>query len=474
MYTKLGNLTLPALLALVVAASLPVGVAQNVPEFRVESREVLVPVFAVDGSGKDIPNLTANDFHLFEDGKEQKIRIAMFHGDIRRFDDHGASFSDVYSDYSTMAKWTTESSLHIRDDHLYVLGYTPPVSPHGSCHQIRVKASHRVWALLVALREYCNTEHSTYDPFNGTALDRKMEQYAGSGEIGSISLVGKGGFVYRAPEAARAYFVLEFPRGTELQNENNEPDIGIQLLGLVYRKDGSIAARFSDKNECLPLRWVTEDEFSLKVATAECKAISPYRYEIQFELPPGDYEMQAVASTGTNFGVVRMPLKIEAFDGKQIAVSGIALCKHFHAYESRPPDASLATKSGLGEQVIFPTQMVPLVSKGIEFSPAADSRFQKSDPLVAYFEVYEPLLASQTPPKVQVHLRIVDSKTGTVRDDFQPVDVASYMEPGNSTIHISRKIPLDKLIPGGYRLEIQAVDSAGGSTMWRSVDFNVN
>ena len=112
------------LLTLLIAASPPVGLAQNGPEFRVESREVLVPVNAVDGSGKDISNLTANDFHLFQDGREQKIRVAMFRADIRRFDDHGASFSDVYSYYSTMAKWTTESSLHIRDDHLYVLAYT--------------------------------------------------------------------------------------------------------------------------------------------------------------------------------------------------------------------------------------------------------------------------------------------------------------------------------------------------------------
>jgi len=329
-----------------------------------------------------------------------------------------------------------------------------------------------VWALFVALREYCDTEHSTYDPFNGTALDRKMEQYSASGKMGNITLAGAASFVYSAPNSARADIVLEFPPGTEM--ENNEPDIGIQLLGLVYRKDGSIATRFSDKSECLPLTWVTVDEFSLKVATAGCKAISPYRYEIQLDLPPGEYEMRAVVSTGTNFGAVRMPLKIEAFDGKQLAVSGIALCKHLHAYESQPPDASVVTKSGPDQQVIFPTHMVPLVSKGIEFSPAADSRFKKTDPLVAYFEVYEPLLASQTPPKVQVHLRIVDSKTSVVKDDFEPVDVASYMESGNSTIHISRKIPLDKLAAGFYRLEVQATDSTGQSTVWRSADFAVN
>jgi predicted phage tail protein len=134
----------------------------------------------------------------------------------------------------------------------------------------------------------------------------------------------------------------------------------------------------------------------------------------------------------------------------------------------------LPAKSGSSREVIFPTSMVPLVSKGIEFIPTADERFGKTDPMVAYFEVYEPLLARQPAAKVQVHLRIVDAKASAVGNDFQSVDVASYVESGNSTIRISRKIPTDDLPAGSYRFQVRAVDSDGVSTAWRSADFAVD
>ena len=469
-------MSLSLVLALVPGMSLPHrSAAQDMPRFRVDSKQVLVIVDPGDFSGKDIENLTAKDFHLFEDGKEQKIRVADSHLNIRRFSDNNRSFIDEYSYYSTRGKWTAESgALRLRSDHFYVLAYTPPPSPPGSCHQIKVKASHRVWFLFVALREYCNTEHSTYDTFNGTALDRKMQEYAASGRTGDVPLSGETSVFYATPNAVRADIVLELPPGMEMETKDNEPDIGIQILGLVYRKDGSIAARFSDKHECFAMTWLGQDEWSLAFATALCKTISPFRYEIQLELAAGDYEIQAVVSNGNNFGIVKIPLQIENFDGKQLAISSIALCRLRHAYEGSTSDARSPNKSGPIQEMLFPTSMIPLVSKGIEFSPTADTRLQKTDPLLAYFEVYEPLLASRTPPKVEVHLRIVDSNAGTVRDDFQPVDLASYIEPGSLTMHISRKIPLDKLGPGSYRLEVQAIDSAGGSTKWQSARFSVD
>jgi hypothetical protein len=253
----------------------------------------------------------------------------------------------------------------------------------------------------------------------------------------------------------------------QMKTKDNKLDYGLQILGLVYRKNGSLAARFSDREDCVPFNGMDAHELNVRLEATLCQTKSPYRYEIQLDLPSGEYEIQAVVSNGKSFGAANLPLTIDLFDGKQLAISGIILCKSFH------PVANLPLKSD-SQDVIFPTSMVPLVSKGIEFSPAADRHFGKADPMVAYFEVYAPRLASQPPAKVQVHLRIVDAKAGIVRNDFLPVDVTSYVESGSPKIRISRKVPTDKLAAGFYRLEVQAVDSSGESTVWRSTDFAVN
>jgi hypothetical protein len=118
-------------------------------------------------------------------------------------------------------------------------------------------------------------------------------------------------------------------------------------------------------------------------------------------------------------------------------------------------------------------QYVPLVSKGVRFTPAGDTDFKKGEPLIVYFQVYEPLLAAHPHPKVEAHVRILDAKTGKVVKTFHVVNAASYEQPGSTTISIARKIPFGQLPKGAYRLEVQATDSAGESTPWRTANFTV-
>jgi Ca-activated chloride channel homolog len=72
------------LFALIVAGCLALGLAQapsqnppqpasQPPSFSSEVKEVLVPVTVTDEKGRFVSNLDAKDFHIFEEGKEQKI-----------------------------------------------------------------------------------------------------------------------------------------------------------------------------------------------------------------------------------------------------------------------------------------------------------------------------------------------------------------------------------------------------------------
>ena len=123
--------------------------------------------------------------------------------------------------------------------------------------------------------------------------------------------------------------------------------------------------------------------------------------------------------------------------------------------------------------VNFAPQEVPAVSKGIEVTPTADTRFKMGEPLYAYFEVYEPLMAGQPTPTVDFHLRVVDAKTAAVKIDVQSLSAESYRNTGSPVIPIGREIKTDKLSSGTYRLEVQATDSSGQSTAWRTANFTV-
>ena len=70
-------------------------------------------------------------------------------------------------------------------------------------------------------------------------------------------------------------------------------------------------------------------------------------------------------------------------------------------------------------------------------------------------------------------MRILDAKTGAVRSDYPPVDVAPYERPGCTTIPVTTELRFAERPVGSYRLEVQATDSAGRSTVVRTATFTI-
>jgi hypothetical protein len=117
----------------------------------------------------------------------------------------------------------------------------------------------------------------------------------------------------------------------------------------------------------------------------------------------------------------------------------------------------------------------PLVSQGMEIVPSGSNTFGKAGPVAAYLEVYEPLLKQQpgNDLKVGVDMRLVDKKTGQPKIDTGFLPLAAYISPGNPMIPIGLRIPVEKLDPGSYRVEFQAKDTAGNTSLLRATDFEV-
>jgi hypothetical protein len=262
-------------------------------------------------------------------------------------------------------------------------------------------------------------------------------------------------FFYTAPGTARVDVAMEIAAdAVKFEKTKGKFHSTVNVLGIAYKPDGSVGARFSDTIK-LDLQNKKELE-SFKER--------PVYYENQFELSPGTYNLKVVFSAGgEGFGKVETPLTIDPYDGKQFGLSAVALSKDVH----RLADVN----TGLDAELL--EGKTPLVAQGMQITPAGTSRFKKNDTSAVYAEVYEPLLVGPNPPIVAVQLRVLDRKTGEQKQDSGLINVGAAIRKDNAMIPVGLKLAVDTLTAGSYRAELKAVDSLGHNSPVRSADFDV-
>lgn len=329
--------------------------------------------------------------------------------------------------------------------------------------------------VVLARDQYCYTEHPASDPLNGTNLGKRVEADLDSDKSGKIPLSLQANFFYTDPQKARVYVVLEFPPD-HLKHEWIHLDLRamIGVVGVIHRRNGSLAARFSDIGCCVPgdfsygLSYFPDiysypSEYDPRDEWA--REWLPSRYQTQIDLPAGEeYDLQVVLSDGKNFGRALTRLSIDSYDGTQFAISSVALSNRFR-------DAGAAAKEAAA--VHLAPGYVPLVSRGMQVTPSGDTKFNLREPLIAYYEIYEPLLSQEPKTTVHVNMKIVDAKSGETKVTFPPLDSEDYKQPGQTTIAIGNELKIGKLRKGDYRLEVHATDSAGRSTPLRTATFTI-
>lgn len=451
------------------------------------------PYLPKDCEALDVRDLTAADFHLFVDGREQKIQAIATEGEFTLVRDN-VGFHSEFSE-TPSAIWATKDrqsdQLHFTPGssplRVYDIAFVPYDSDPAACHNIAVKVN-RQHSVVRARTEYCTSE-SPFDTLSGTKLGNLMEQHLKREENGGIDLSLQTGAFFTDRHKARVQVVLEFsPSALHSQWERDwSLHATIGLLGTLYRDDGELALRFSDLGCCSPTstsginvsfqgaRKLNFDSLSHLDAelglpynpvstylSRVANVFLPARYETQLELAPGQYDLHVVLSDGEKFGYARAHLNIDSHDQKDLALSSVMLCKRFR-------DAHVAAVETAAANIA--PRFVPLVSKGIRVTPAGDTNFEGTEPLIPYFEIYTPQAAGEPTPRIQAHLRIVAAKDGAIVKDFPPVDAAPYAQPGSATIPIAREVPIATLHEGQYRLEVQASDSGGRSTPWRAANF---
>lgn len=510
----------PARMAQAPKEEMPCARAMVVNFFKLAPTEPYLPK---DCDVTEVQGLTKEDFRLFEDGAERQIEsfgAGAWRTVVRDNLGWHLQASDTPRGIWSLSELSGIKKVPFVTTNFHVLGYVPREAKQG-CHRIRVEVN-RPNLLVFARDEYCEGQ-SPSDPLLGASAGKELERILASEKRGKIPLTLQAASFHLGENRSRVDICLRFPwndlyRKWDPSNWTLYARIGV--MGVMQREDGTVAARFSDLlypsywptfdqggskyiewekgttnlstgiprlvtpstggkvavsdsgtgNGTLALSFPKANEIALDEAaiTTALNSSDPFwlpaRYETQVDLPAGNYNLEVVLNDGWNFGRTKMQLTIEGYDDKQLALSSVSLCKSLRS-------AVVAAKED--EVANFAPQYVPLVSKEILYGPAGDTSFAKGEQLFAYFEVYEQQPQESPATPVSVHMRVLESNTGQLKEDFASFDAASYKQAGNSVLRIGRKIPIDQLPKGNYRLEVQATTPAGGSTIWRAASFTV-
>lgn len=334
----------------------------------------------------------------------------------------------------------------------YLLGYTPASMPDGTCHALKVKVD-RGDAIVRSRTGYCSSK--PIDLLAGNPLETRLETLAMGSNNGTVPAAVTAPFFFTGPNVARVDVTMEIPPvALKIEKVEGKYVASSDVLGMAVNKRGQVIARFSDT-----IKVELDGNSELQQFKKQ-----PYRYEKEFEVPSGDFRLKTVFTSGAAaFGKADIPLYIDDHDSRQFGISGVALSNKIVNLGENPEDAENALLE----------DRTPLVVNHMRIVPSASNAFNRTEMSVLYVEVYEPLLKSAKPPVVMLSYRILDLKSGAVKFDSGMMNLAPSIITGNPVIPVGMKLVTDKLDPGQYKLEVQAKDSTGTSSLVRTAEFKV-
>ncbi len=330
----------------------------------------------------------------------------------------------------------------------YLLGYVPGDSGEGSCHTLKVKVEGRA-ANVRARSGYCNGK--PIDPLAGKPIVKDLETRAATAAPTSGGSL-QAPFFYTSPNEARINLAMEIPSSTiDFEKVKGKYHADVNVLGIAYRTDGSVASRFSDE---ITMDYEKDDWQKFTQA--------PMRYQNQFSIAPGQYKLDVVLSGGgQKFGKYEVPLVIEPYDGTTFSLSGVAMSNQMRRISD--------TQSDLDADLL--ADRLPMIVQGVELTPSGSNHFKKTERVVLYAQIYDPHLVDANPPAVGCEYVVIDQKTEKKVLSTGGIPVANFEQKGNPVIPLALKVPIDTFPPGDYRLEMWAGEAGGAVSKVRIVTF---
>ena len=474
---------------IVLGAASPSASAQSdtSPLIKVESHEVVLPIRVIrekkstgavvgpNGEAQlgwvlhtnEVTGLSEKSLHIFDDGVESKIQhfsVEKAEGwEVRDNSTHHLDYSCTPRGIWVGSDVTNTITINDSRFHTYLVTYVPPPSPGGSCHRISIKVDRR-HSIVFTPSQYCSTKDPLSDPLKQTELGNRLLAYADSTESGDLPLSLQT-VPFGPSHAALVSLSAHLPADLLKRHwEGIHLVTSIAIVGLVYDKNGTLVARFSDV-ACAPGEDFYTGPLPMPAGVKETgeQVIIPVGYQTQVDLDPGDYRLEFLLTDGEKFGRATASFVVDDVAKAPLSMSGVALCKRYH---KPSPDERGPTRA---------PQYVPLMFDGQEFTPAGNTHFKKGEQLMTYVEIYGSELRAPAAPKLELEMKVFDEKTNELKigTGVRPVDSPMRPDSQPPAIPVVWEMEVAKLPPGSYRLEVQASDSAGNKTPSRTASFSV-
>ena len=160
-----------------------------------------------------VHDLGAGDFHVLEDGVEQKIESVRHEREplftIRN--NHGIHLEWSHTPRATWSSidlgtgWIPAPLLHF-----YQLAYVPSNAEKGKCRRIRVTVQ-RQNAVMYGTDQYCYIANPASDPLNEKTFGKQLEADLNSDRKSKLPFSAQAGFFCTNGPVARIDTVLAFP-----------------------------------------------------------------------------------------------------------------------------------------------------------------------------------------------------------------------------------------------------------------------
>ncbi|MSO23125.1 MAG: VWA domain-containing protein [Acidobacteria bacterium] len=258
-------------------------------------------------------------------------------------------------------------------------------------------------------------------------------------------------YFYDSPQLARVPIAARIQRGTiELKKKGGLMVNALDVMGVAYAEDGSVAARFSET-----LNFAVEKEKEEIFRNSDI----PYRNYIK--LRPGKYQLKlAIADEKGKVGSSEQTLEVPPMPAG-LASSSLVVSQEM----TQLPDLIKNMQTHLLDETD------PLIYKGIQILAPVGNTIHRESPIAVFYKLYN-LDGNEARRSLTANVQIINEK-GQV-SELPPMDFGKAAYPtGPSEAAIGFNLPLKDLPPGKYQLKVETVDKTKNQSITNQVEMVV-
>ena len=257
---------------------------------------------------------------------------------------------------------------------------------------------------------------------------------ASPGTAAQLPIIFRPLYFYDSPRVARVLVASRIRmEKAAFRKKGGQLGTDLNIMGVAYAEDGSIAARFS---ETLPVNFDKEKEPEFRKRDIV--------YRNYFKLRPGKYRLKlAVSDESDNLGSMEQLLQVPALPDRGFAGSSIAIAEQTFSL----PDLIRNLQTQLLDEDD------PLLCPGVQIEPRVENRLRVGTGIPLAFRVYS-MPGPHDRWNLTAKVKLLDENGQEYY--LRPIPLKAAASPaGKAEALVALTISVSSVPPGKYRLIIE-------------------